>query len=84
MTVCNIKLQLYLKQAEQEPEYKIDEEKPDEKVDGEDEFVPVVIRPGHIRFEPLEEGQTVTLSLTFAKCLDFNLFFGQILLLFLK
>lgn len=75
-------MQLYLKQAEQEPEYKIDEEKPkekpDEKVDGEDEFVPVVIRPGHIRFEPLEEGQTVTLSLTFAKCLDFNLFFGQI------
>ncbi|KAK1376608.1 Coilin [Heracleum sosnowskyi] len=49
-----------LKQSEQEePEYKIDEEKPDEKGDGEDEFVPVVIRPGHIRFEPLEEGEIV-------------------------
>lgn len=65
-----------MKQSEQEePEYKKDEEKPDEKDDGEDEFVPVVIRPGHIRFEPLEEGQTVTLSLTFAKYMDFKLFF---------
>lgn len=65
-----------MKQSEQEePENKIEEENPDEKGDEEDEFVPVVIRPGHIRFEPLEEGQTVTLSLTFAKYLDFNLFF---------
>ncbi|KAL8111728.1 hypothetical protein AgCh_019440 [Apium graveolens] len=54
------KVLLYLKQSEQEePEYKIDEEKPDEKGDGEEEFVPIVIRPGHIRFEPLEEGEVV-------------------------
>ncbi|KAL1828704.1 coilin isoform X2 [Daucus carota subsp. sativus] len=49
-----------LKQSEQEkPENEIDLEKPFEKIDGEDEFVPVVIRPGHIRFEPLEEGEIV-------------------------
>ncbi|WOG88720.1 hypothetical protein DCAR_0207955 [Daucus carota subsp. sativus] len=53
-------LQPQLKQSEQEkPENEIDLEKPFEKIDGEDEFVPVVIRPGHIRFEPLEEGEIV-------------------------
>lgn len=51
---------LHLKQSEQEePENKIVQEKPNEKSDGEDEFVPVVIRPGHIRFEPMEEGEVV-------------------------
>lgn len=54
------KVLLHLKQSEQEEsENEIDEEKPDEKGVGEDEFVPVVIRPGHIRFEPLEEGEIV-------------------------
>lgn len=58
------KLQLHLKQSEQkESDNKIDQKPPDEKIDGEDVFVPVVIRPGHIRFEPLEEGPTVTLCL---------------------
>lgn len=57
-------MQPQLKQSEQEkPENEIDLEKPFEKIDGEDEFVPVVIRPGHIRFEPLEEGQIVTYCL---------------------
>lgn len=49
---------LHLKQSEQkESDNKIDQKPPDEKIDGEDVFVPVVIRPGHIRFEPLEEGE---------------------------
>lgn len=31
-------------------------EQPNQKNNMEDELVPVVIKPGHIRFEPLEEG----------------------------
>ncbi|XP_052185151.1 coilin isoform X2 [Diospyros lotus] len=31
----------------------------DDKIVSDDEIVPIVIRPGHIRFEPLQEDQTV-------------------------
>ncbi|XP_043724742.1 coilin isoform X3 [Telopea speciosissima] len=37
-------------------------QQPDQNSDGEDEIVPIVVRPGHIRFEPLGEGQIVQLN----------------------
>lgn len=41
----------------------------------DDKIVPIVIRPGHIRFEPLEEGEGVSVCLCFYQhilytCLD--------------
>ncbi|CAN1152210.1 COIL [Linum perenne] len=33
----------------------VDDEQPDQNSDKDDEIVPIVIRPGHIRFEPLEK-----------------------------
>lgn len=67
------KVLLHLKQSEQEePENKIDQEMPDENGDGEDEFVPVVIRPGHIRFEPLEEGEIVQQNQVSAETFQWN------------
>ncbi|CAN0896302.1 COIL [Linum grandiflorum] len=34
----------------------VDDEQPHQNRDKDDEIVPIVIRPGHIRFEPLEKG----------------------------
>ncbi|KAF8390521.1 hypothetical protein HHK36_025048 [Tetracentron sinense] len=34
-------------------------QQPDQNTDIEDEIVPIVVRPGHIRFEPLDEDQVV-------------------------
>ncbi|XP_077250546.1 sphere organelles protein-like protein isoform X2 [Tasmannia lanceolata] len=33
-------------------------QQPDQKTDMEDEIVPIEVRPGHIRFEPIDDGQS--------------------------
>lgn len=44
-------------------------QQPDPNGDADDDIVPVVIRPGHIRFEPLGKGLMLSLSLSFCMCM---------------
>lgn len=61
--VCQSKGLLYWKQShEGHNETRIVHKKPNEKNDGDGDIVPIVVRPGHIRFEPLEEDQAIQQS----------------------